>query len=85
MQHTTASQHRGIRHTISAAVWVVAAFWLVAGVVAVMAFDGGLTRSAIVLAIVSTEWWLVSKVENRFAGSDAKTSAQASLVDPRTA
>ena len=85
MQHTTTSGRDGTHRAVSVAVWILAAFWLVAGIAAVVALDGGLTRLAVVLAIVSTEWWLVSKVEDRFAGSDAKTSAQTSWVDPRAA
>ncbi len=85
MQDTTISPHRGTRHSGSVAVWTVAAVWLVAGIAAVIGLDGGLTRLAVVLAIVSTEWWLVSKIEDRFAGSDAKASAEAPWVDPRAA
>jgi hypothetical protein len=76
MQHTTIIGRYRIRHAFSAAVWMVAAVWTVAGIVAVVALGGGLTRLAVVLAIVTTDWWLVSVVEDHFernaAGSEAK-------------
>lgn len=65
MRHITISGHHVGHHTVGAAVWVVAAFWIVAAIVAVIALGGGLTRLAVVLAIVTTEWWLFSKVEHR--------------------
>jgi hypothetical protein len=65
MRHITISGHHVGHHTVAAAVWIVAAFWMVAGIVAVMALGGGLTRLAVVLAIVTTEWWLFSEVEHR--------------------
>jgi len=65
MRHITISGHHVGHHTVAAAVWSVAAFWIVAGIVAVMALGGGLTRLAVALAIVTTEWWLFSEVEHR--------------------
>jgi len=64
MQYPTIGRHQGTHHAVSAAVWMVAAVWTVAGVAAVMALGGGLTRLAVVLAIVATDWWLVSVVED---------------------
>jgi hypothetical protein len=50
---------------------MVAAVWTVAGVAAVMALGGGLTRMAVVFAIVATDWWLVSVVEDHLEGNAA--------------
>jgi hypothetical protein len=66
--HTTISGNHGTRYAVSAAGWVIAALWMVAGVAAVMALGGGLTRVAVVVAIVITEWWLVSELEDRVEG-----------------
>lgn len=94
MWHTTGSGHD---RTVSFAILIIAAVWIVAGVVTVMALDGGLTRGAALLAIVITEWWLVSLLDDRFegslVGSKAATdqlgrknaSARASSVGPRAA
>jgi hypothetical protein len=94
MWHTTSSGHH---RTVSFAILIVAAVWIVAGVVTVMALDGGLTRGAALLAIVITEWWLVSLLDDRFegslVGSKAATvelgvknaSAHASSIGPRAA
>jgi hypothetical protein len=62
--NTIKGQHSG-HHTVTAAFWIVAACWVVAGIVAVMALGGGLTRLAVALAIVTTEWWILSGVEHR--------------------
>jgi hypothetical protein len=75
MWHTTSSGHH---RTVSFAVSAFAAIWIAAGIFTVIALDGGLTRVAALLAIVITEWWLVSQLEDRFegnaAGSEAKTT-----------
>jgi hypothetical protein len=68
MWNTTSSEHH---RTVSLAIVIVAAVWVVVGVVTVMALDGGLTRGAALLAIVITEWWLISVLEGRFEGSAA--------------
>jgi hypothetical protein len=79
MRHTTISGHRGRHHAVAAVFWLLAAFWTVAGIVAVIGLGGGFTRLAVVLAIVTTEWWLISEVEDRFdrnaVRSDAKVAA----------
>jgi hypothetical protein len=94
MWHTTSSGHH---RTLSAAVWIVAALWGVAGVITMTALDGGLTRGALLLAIVITEWWLVSQLEDHFEGhagtfaapTDQRVlevvSVHASSVGPRAA
>ena len=78
--HTTISGHHGTRHAASAAVWIIAALWMVAGIVALIAVGGGLTRVAVVLAIVITEWWLVSELEDRFERNVAGNRAKKPLV-----
>lgn len=72
LRQSTISGHRRTHHTVTAAVWIVAAFWIVAGIVAVITLGGGLTRLAVALAIVTTEWWLISEVEHRMERNDAE-------------
>ena len=72
MWHTTSSGHH---RTVSAAVWIVGASWIVAGVATAIALGGGLTRVAVVLAIVITEWWVVSQLGDRFGGNIAGSHA----------
>jgi hypothetical protein len=72
MRHITISGHHVGHHTVAAALWIVAAFWMVAGIVAVIALGGGLTRWAVALAIVITEWWILSEVEHRAESHDAR-------------
>jgi len=80
MRHTTTSGHHGTHHhSGAAALWIVAAFWIVAGIVAVIGLGGGLTRMAVALAIVTTEWWLISEVEHRFERNDPKMASVAHL------
>ena len=91
MRHTTISGHHGTHHIVPAAVWIVGAFWTVAGIVTVIGVGGGLTRLAVALAIVTTEWWLIPEVEDRLernaAGRDAKmarvTHLRPALTDQR--
>jgi hypothetical protein len=85
MWNTPSGEHH---RTASFAILIVAAVWIVAGLVTVMALDGGLTRVAALLAIVITEWWLVSLLEDRFEGSAAGRKAaidHASSAGPRAA
>ena len=72
MRYITIGGHHVAHHTIAAAVWIVAAFWIAAGIVAVIALGGGLTRLAVALAIVITEWWLLSEVEHRVERNDTR-------------
>ena len=65
MRHNTISGHHHARHAVPAAFWIAAACWIIAGIVAVMALGGGLTRLAIGLAIVATDWWVLSEVVHR--------------------
>jgi ABC-type nickel/cobalt efflux system permease component RcnA len=73
MRDNTSSAHH---RTVSAVVWVVGALWIVAGIGTAIALGGGLTRLAVVLAIVITEWWLVSQLEDRFEGGAAARKAK---------
>jgi hypothetical protein len=72
MRHITIGGHHVAHHTVAAAVWIVAAFWIAAGIVATIALGGGLTRLAVVLAVVATEWWIFSQVEHRVESNDAR-------------
>jgi hypothetical protein len=75
MRHTTISRlHVGLQK-VGGTFWIVAAFWMVAGIVAVIPLAGGLTRLAVALAIVTTEWWILSEVEHRVDRNDAKMAA----------
>src|SRR6202008_717470 len=56
MRHTSISGHRVAHQT-------VAAFWIIAGVIAVIVVGDALTLLA--LAIVTTAWWILSEVEHR--------------------
>jgi len=49
-----------------------AAFWIVVGVVAVIAFGDTLTLLALVLAVVTTAWWFGREVEHRVKGNGAR-------------
>jgi hypothetical protein len=66
MWHSTISGHHVGRHEVAGTFWIVAAFWVVAGIVASIGLGGGLTRLAIALAIVTTEWWILSEAQHRF-------------------
>jgi hypothetical protein len=56
MRHTTISRHQVAHLT-------VAAFWIIAGIIAVIVVGDVFTLLA--LAIVTTAWWVLSEVEHR--------------------
>ena len=56
MRHTTISGHQVAHRT-------VAAFWIIAGIVAVIVVGDAFTLLA--LAIVTTAWWILSAVAHR--------------------
>jgi hypothetical protein len=56
MRHTTVGRHQVARQT-------VAAFWIIAGIIAVIVVGDAFTLLA--LAIVTTGWWILSAVEHR--------------------
>ena len=85
MRHSTTTEYH---RNVTFAILVVAAVWMVAGITMVVAVDGGLTRVAALLAIVITEWWLVSLLEDRFVGSVVGRKAaidRTSSAGPRAA
>jgi hypothetical protein len=85
MRRSTTTEHdRGFSFAIA----VIAAVWMAAGIAMVIAVDGGLTRVAALLAIVITEWWLVSLLEDRFVGNAVGRKAaidHVSSAGPRAA
>jgi hypothetical protein len=69
MRHTTISGHQVAHQT-------VAAFWIIAGVIAVIVVGDAFTLLA--LAIVTTAWWILSEVKHRVERverNDAKMAA----------
>jgi ABC-type nickel/cobalt efflux system permease component RcnA len=68
MGHITIGGHLGARyrHTIAAA------FWIVVGMVAVIAFGDTLTLVAVALAVVTAAWWIWREVEHRVKSNDAR-------------
>jgi hypothetical protein len=67
MRHIAISEHRGVRHRHTMA----AAFWIVVGIVAVVAVGDTLTLLALVLAIFAAAWWICREVEHRVTSNDA--------------
>jgi hypothetical protein len=70
MRHITISGHQGARHRYTMA----AAFWIVVGIAAVLAFGDTLTLLAVALAIVMTAWWICREVDHRVKINDAQRS-----------
>jgi uncharacterized membrane protein YidH (DUF202 family) len=68
MGHTRISERHGNHHTIAAAIWIIA------GIVAVIAFGDVLTLLAVALAIVATAWWMWREVEHHVESHDARRS-----------
>jgi hypothetical protein len=65
MRHTTISGHRGA-HDAQAAV-----FWILGGIIMMIAFRDVLTLLAVALGIVATAWWISREVERRMERNDA--------------
>jgi hypothetical protein len=65
MGHIRISEHHGNHHTLAAAIW------LVAGIIAVIAFGDVLTLMVVSLAIVATVWWMWHEVEHHVESHDA--------------
>jgi uncharacterized membrane protein HdeD (DUF308 family) len=61
MRHIKISGHQCARHRYT----IAAAFSIVVGIVAVLAFGDTLTLLAVALAIVMTAWWICREVEHR--------------------
>jgi hypothetical protein len=68
MGYITTSGHHSSRHHHT----IAAAFWIVVGVVAVIAFGDTLTLLAVALAIVTTAWWISGEVKLRAKSNDAR-------------
>ncbi len=66
MRRTTINGHHGTHHTVAAA------FWILAGIIAVIAFGDALTLLAVAFAIVTTVWWIYRQVEHRVERNDAE-------------
>jgi cbb3-type cytochrome oxidase subunit 3 len=66
MRHTTISGHHGSQHTVAAA------FWILAGIIVVIALGDALTLLAVAFAIVTTVWWIYRNVEHRAERNHAK-------------
>jgi hypothetical protein len=64
MRHTTISGHH-VAHQM------LAAFWIIAGICAVIVVGDAVTLLA--LAIVTTAWWILSGVEHRLQRNRAET------------
>jgi hypothetical protein len=65
MRHTTISGYH-VAHQM------VAAFWIVAGIIAVIVVGGAFTLFA--LAIVTTAWWVLSAVAHRAEGLGSRAN-----------
>lgn len=68
MRHITISEHHGARHRDA----IAASFWIVVGIVAVIAFGDTLALLAVALAIVTAAWWMCREVEHRVKSNDAQ-------------
>ena len=81
MWHTTISGHHGTHDTVAAA------FWVLTGMLAVIAFGDVLTLLAVAFAVVTTAWWISRKFDHRVARNDAKmasvTHLRPVLIDQR--
>jgi hypothetical protein len=69
MWHTTISGHHGTHHTVAAA------FWIVAGIIAVIAFGDAFALLAGALAIVTMARWIYREVEHRVERNDVGSEA----------
>jgi Flp pilus assembly protein TadB len=66
MRHTTISGHQGA-HDAQAAV-----FWILCGIIVMIAFRDVLTLLAVALGILATAWWISREVERRMKRNDAE-------------
>jgi hypothetical protein len=65
MRHTTISGHHGT-HDAQAAV-----FWILGGIIVVLAFRDVLTLWAVALGILAIAWWISHEAERRMERSGA--------------
>ena len=68
MGYMTISGHNGARHRHT----IAAAFWIVVGIVAVIAFGDTLTLLAVALAVVATAWWIRGEIKHGVKGNGAR-------------
>jgi hypothetical protein len=68
MGYMTIGVHHGARHRHT----IAAAFWIVVGIVAVIAFGDTLTLLAVALAIAATAWWIRGEIKHGVNGNDAR-------------
>jgi hypothetical protein len=73
MRHTTISEHQVAHQT-------VAAFWIIAGIIAVIVVADAFTLLA--LAIVTTAWWIFREAEHRL---ERKHAGMAPVIHLRPA
>jgi drug/metabolite transporter (DMT)-like permease len=73
MRNTTTSEHRGTRYA------EVAAFWILAGTILVIAFGDFLTLLGVALAIAAAVSWIYRAVEDRWESNDAETASVSHL------
>ena len=73
MRHTTISEKHGAYHTL------VAEFWILAGVMALVILGDALAVSAVAVAVVIAAWWIYREVEHRVARKHAAMAPVAHL------
>ncbi len=70
---TTVSEHRGTRYA------EVAGFWILAGIILVIAFGDFLTLLAVALGIAAAVSWIYGTVERRWENNDAEMASVSHL------
>ena len=73
MSHTAINGHHGAHHTIAAV------FWILAGIIVVIALGDALSLLAVAFAIVTTVWWVYREVERRMDRNEAEMAPVAHL------
>jgi Flp pilus assembly protein TadB len=68
MGYMTISGNHGARHHHA----IAAAFWIVVGIIAVIAFGDTLTLLAVALAVVITAWLIRDEIKYRVKRNDAR-------------
>jgi hypothetical protein len=69
MRHSTISEKHGTHPT------VVAEFWILAGVIALVALGDALAVSVVAVAVVITAWWIYGEFERRVERKHAAPAA----------
>jgi hypothetical protein len=73
MRHSTISEKHGTHHTVAAE------FWILAGVIALVALGDALAVSVVAVAVVITAWWIYGEVEHRVERKHAAPAAVSHL------